>query len=916
MRLPSLCSFSFRIPSLLFLFSLFFFLFLAASPGAAQTTQPFLFAATYDNNSHSTGFITLLRNPSTGALSIAPNTSTTFKDPCEPTSIDPSGRFLFGVCGDGLAMYTLDSSTGIVAETAASPYFASITSSEYGILVATESTGQYVYLLKVGTTQPSSPSTFTLDTFQIDPATPSLIPVTSQSLPFNATWVDSVADPAHHGIFIFANQDQGGTSPAALLFPISFDLSTGAVTIPSSGLTIGNNARSLAISPTGGYLALGLGDSVGSLTVFQISTTDFSLAQIGEVNLGLETGNYGSYSFPDSLFFSPGGNLLYVQAPPPGFSAGGLPFLVFDPSSLSPLSTPSIQLADAYFLNGLADPQAPFTYVGNLGPTTYGISVFQVDLSTGLPSQPSAISSPFFLQLDLTPLFVTVEQTGQGIQGPTLGVTPSTLTFSSTVVGQTAAPQTVTLKSLGTQSVSLTSIQISGANAPDFTETDTCISSPVLLTNHTCTISVLYSPTSVGTSQATLFITDNASGSPQFIPLSGLAVAPPPTSPAVTLNPASALAFPGTPTQGTSTAPQTVTLTNSGGAPLQILSAVLSGFNSSDFSISSDTCIGSIAANSSCTISVVFSPSASGIRTTTLTITDNAANSPQSLNLSGAAVPAATIAVTAGSSTTASLTAGQTAQFNLQAVPGGGFSGTLSFTCSGVPFGAACTVPASLPVSGSSPFSFTVSVSTLGASQLTPDSPVPIAPSRPLGWFSTSAFLAALCVLLFWAYSRRTLSFFPHGATATATIALCLVLVFSGIGCGGGGGTGSPQTPPPPQQTVTTPSIQPTGGVFTAPQSVSITDSTPGATIYYTTDGSTPTSASPVYSAPFSLNSPATVQAIASATGHSDSSPQSATFKFRTPAATYPITVNVVATPTGSSKTMQLSPIALTLIVN
>jgi hypothetical protein len=70
------------------------------------------------------------------------------------------------------------------------------------------------------------------------------------------------------------------------------------------------------------------------------------------------------------------------------------------------------------------------------------------------------------------------------------------------------------------------------------------------------------------------------------------------------------------------------------------------------------------------------------------------------------------------------------------------------------------------------------------------------------------------------------------------------------------------------------------------------------------------------YTASFSLSSAATVQAMATAPGYSVSAVATAAFKFRTPAATYPITVTVTATPTGSSKTLQLNPIQLTLIVN
>lgn len=113
---------------------------------AAQTTQPYLFAATNDSSTNTTtGFVTLLRDSTTGALTMPPNTSVSFKDTCSPTIIDPTGNYLFSVCGQGVAMYTLDSTTGIFAETSAWPYIKSNISGQSGYLVAAESTGQYVY---------------------------------------------------------------------------------------------------------------------------------------------------------------------------------------------------------------------------------------------------------------------------------------------------------------------------------------------------------------------------------------------------------------------------------------------------------------------------------------------------------------------------------------------------------------------------------------------------------------------------------------------------------------------------------------------------------------------------------------------------------------------------------------------------
>src|SRR5437867_1135247 len=79
-------------------------------------------------------------------------------------------------------------------------------------------------------------------------------------------------------------------------------------------------------------------------------------------------------------------------------------------------------------------------------------------------------------------------------------------------------------------------------------------------------------------------------------------------------------------------------------------------------------------------------------------------------------------------------------------------------------------------------------------------------------------------------------------------------------------------------QQVATPTFSPTGGTYSSPQSVAISDATPGATIYYTTDGSTPTTASPVYSGPILVAQTTTIKAMAAASGMANSAVASATY--------------------------------------
>jgi hypothetical protein len=771
---------------------------------SAQTPQSWLFVETIANGKP-TGTVTFLRDDSSGALTQLANSQTTFTNPCGPSAIDPKGRFLYGYCANGLSMYTLDASTGAVNEVATSPYQAS--TGQFGVLVIAESSGQFVYLLKSDLQAAHATSTLTLDTFQVDATAPALVPVSSQLLPLQGAWVDggAVGDPNGHGIAIFINQFPNPPTqfPNALLYLITFDPVTGAATLdPSGGTVIGSRGLGIRISARGNFLALGYGSGQASLSIYQINSTNFALTSLGTENLGSEQSPNGTdQMYPSSIFFDPTGQVTYVQVPLAGASNCAECFELLDTSTFLVLPSSPLPVNNANFLSGLQNPQAPFTYGVSSANGLFGINVYEVDPGTGLPSQPAAISQPFFQQAtQILPVIASLGPSGgQGSVGPVLSPSALSLTFADTVTGQKSVSQSITLTSSGDQSVSFQSVSVTGANAGDFEESDNCVSTVVLQPKHSCSIFVLYAPTSVGSSLATLNVIDSAVGNPQQYGLSGTGVAPPTPTPAVTLNPAGTFNLAGATTQGTTAAPQNLTVSNTGTGPLHVTAIGVSGLNAGDFSVAGSNCLGTaVAVGANCSIPVTFAPLAAGIRTTTLTITDDAANSPQLVTINGTAITAVTIVAAAGATLSASVSAGQTAQFNLQAMPGAGFSGSLAFVCSGTPTAANCSAPGVTVTSGA-PANFTVTVTTSGSAGAVPTARRTI-PSMPSGYATAAMLLLMLLAFCFYRRQRERGEVSLAALDWERVLALaCLAVVVNG--CGGGGsssGTSVRQQPPPP----------------------------------------------------------------------------------------------------------------------
>jgi glucosylceramidase len=122
-----------------------------------------------------------------------------------------------------------------------------------------------------------------------------------------------------------------------------------------------------------------------------------------------------------------------------------------------------------------------------------------------------------------------------------------------------------------------------------------------------------------------------------------------------------------------------------------------------------------------------------------------------------------------------------------------------------------------------------------------------------------------------------------HSRIYSPLLAIALGIISLALaGCGGGGSA------PSQMPTAAAPTFSPAGGSFTATQSVTLSDSTAGATIYYTTDGTVPTTASTSYSAAISVATTTTINAIAVASGYNNSVEATAAYTISAPPTAAP----------------------------
>ena len=361
-----------------------------------------------------------------------------------------------------------------------------------------------------------------------------------------------------------------------------------------------------------------------------------------------------------------------------------------------------------------------FAVTANTCGTTLGPSVGCTVAITFTPTA-SGMRSGTFTIVDSSGT-QSAALTGVGTSPATDTLSLLSLGFAAQQLNTASALQQITLTNVGDVALTLIAAQVT---AGDFTAVNACGNS--LNAHSSCSIGVAFQPKSVGVGSGVLTVSDEFRL--QTVALSGTGIAPP----GVSLTPTGGLTFAVT-AVGSSAAGQLVTLTNNGGLPLSLQGLGITG----DFAVvaGSDTCEASLAIAAACTMQVAFVPSGSGPRSGTLSVTDNAFNSPQSLALTGTGVD---FSLVAEGNTTATIANGSNAVYPLLLTPATMAAVAVSFSCSGVPVNATCNVsPSSVTLGGTTVVSVTVDTGVAGAANEPPTSVgrrlVWLAVMLPMGW--------------------------------------------------------------------------------------------------------------------------------------------------------------------------------------
>ena len=203
------------------------------------------------------------------------------------------------------------------------------------------------------------------------------------------------------------------------------------------------------------------------------------------------------------------------------------------------------------------------------------------------------------------------------------------LSFPTQRLTTTSSVHAITLTNSGFSPLTITSLSITGGQAADFAKSHDCPLSPSTLgAGAFCTVAVTFTPSAAGPRKSSVVIASDAPGSPHRVLLTGVGTA-------ATLTPAS-WNF-GSRQVGTTSPPQSITLSNAGSTAVHIWTLAITGAQSGDFGQTNNcpAAPATLAGGGSCTFNVTFTPAGMGARTASLKISHDGGGSPAAVSLTG-----------------------------------------------------------------------------------------------------------------------------------------------------------------------------------------------------------------------------------------------------------------------------------------
>jgi hypothetical protein len=281
----------------------------------------------------------------------------------------------------------------------------------------------------------------------------------------------------------------------------------------------------------------------------------------------------------------------------------------------------------------------PFTQTNNCGTQLSGPGYCSINVVYA-PNQLGSQTGTLTVSDAMRTQMVTLS--GTGAQPAVLSVSPASLAFASQQVGVASPAMTLTVSNTGQAALGSIGFQIAGQAASSFSlgATNCPVGNGATLSGgSSCTVQVNFTAASTGGSAATLTVSTATPGvSPVTVPMTGTGQI------ASGLNVTPAQLNYGTVTIGQSSAAQAVALTNTSNITVSGLTATASP----QFSVTQDSCTGSLAAGSSCLVAVAFAPTASGAQSGVLTLSSPAVTTPATVLLTGSGATGAAVQITPG----------------------------------------------------------------------------------------------------------------------------------------------------------------------------------------------------------------------------------------------------------------------------